>query len=145
MSFWYLQFSQKTNKKIRLHYYGSIKLNCFHSFLGELKTPKRHFEINWPLADLLYSIVVACMWAAVVRSSGGIDQGRLFGFSFKVSKLFSGFILITVFGRSNAELMSYMLKIQILRQLGKVIFNQEYIYSCFQRIKFFLKSFLLQL
>ena len=26
-----------------------LKLNCFRSFLEELKTPKRHFEINWPL------------------------------------------------------------------------------------------------
>ena len=51
MSFWYLRFSQKTNEKIRLYYYGT-----YHSrivlvrFLGELKTPKRHFEINWPLS-----------------------------------------------------------------------------------------------
>ena len=45
MSFSYLQFSQKANEKIRLHYYGTSS-----RFLGVLKTPKRHFEINWPLA-----------------------------------------------------------------------------------------------
>ena len=26
-----------------------LKSNCFHPFLGQLKTPKRHFEINWTL------------------------------------------------------------------------------------------------
>ena len=49
MSFWYLQFSQKTNKKIRLYYYGTSSRIVFVRFLKELKTPKRHFEINWPL------------------------------------------------------------------------------------------------
>ena len=50
MSFWYLQFSQKPNKKIRLYYYGTSIRIVFVRLLGELKTPKRHFEINWPLA-----------------------------------------------------------------------------------------------
>ena len=49
MSFWYLQFSQKTNKKIRLYYYGISSWIVFIRFLGELKSPKRHLEINWPL------------------------------------------------------------------------------------------------
>ena len=53
MSFWYLQFSQKTNEKIRLYYYGTSSRIVFVRFLGELKTPKRHFEINWPLASQL--------------------------------------------------------------------------------------------
>ena len=44
-------FSQKTNENmstwgIILH---SSKVEFFRSFLGELKIPKRHFEINWPL------------------------------------------------------------------------------------------------
>ena len=88
MSFCYLQFSQKTNEKIRLYYYGTssrtrphlrerggghkehavyhvrerlvISHWCKHPtvfvrFLGELKTPKRHFEINWPLDTYLLS------------------------------------------------------------------------------------------
>ena len=42
----YLQFSQKTNEKIRLYYYGTSSRIVFVCFLGELKTPKRHFEIN---------------------------------------------------------------------------------------------------
>ena len=50
MSFWYLQFFQKTNKNIRLYYYGSSSWIVFDHFLGELKTPKSAFEINWPLA-----------------------------------------------------------------------------------------------
>ena len=49
MSFWYLQFSQKTNEKIQLHYYGTSSRIVFVRFLGELKIPKRHFEVNWPL------------------------------------------------------------------------------------------------
>ena len=50
MSFWYLQFSQKTNEKIWLYYYGT-QVELFLFLFGELKTPKRHFEINWPLGD----------------------------------------------------------------------------------------------
>ena len=42
-----LQFSQKTNEKLRLYYYGTSSQIVFVRFLGELKTPKRHFEINW--------------------------------------------------------------------------------------------------
>jgi hypothetical protein len=49
MSFWYLQFSQKTNENFWLYYYGTSSRIVFVRFLGELKTPKRHFEINWPL------------------------------------------------------------------------------------------------
>ena len=49
MSFWYLQFSQKPNEKVRLYYYVTSSRIVFVRFLGELKTPKRHFEINWPL------------------------------------------------------------------------------------------------
>ena len=47
---WYLQFSQKTNEKIWLYYLiGTSCQIVFVCFLGELKTTKRHFEINWPL------------------------------------------------------------------------------------------------
>ena len=46
MSFWYHQFSRTTNEKIRLYYYGTSSLIIFVRFLGELKTPERHFEIN---------------------------------------------------------------------------------------------------
>ena len=37
------------NEKIRIYYYGTSSQIVFVRFLGELKTPKRHFEINWPL------------------------------------------------------------------------------------------------
>ena len=47
--FWYLQFFQKTNKKIRRNYGGTSSRIIFVRFLEELKTKKRHFEINWPL------------------------------------------------------------------------------------------------
>ena len=49
MSFWCLQFSQKTNKKIRLYYYSTSSRVVFVRFLGELKAPSRQFEINWAL------------------------------------------------------------------------------------------------
>ena len=51
MSFWYLQFSQKMNEKNQL--YGTSSRIVFVRFLKELKTPKRHFEINWPLSSTL--------------------------------------------------------------------------------------------
>ena len=38
---------KKTNEKIRLYYYGNSNRIVFVRFLGELKTPKRHFENNW--------------------------------------------------------------------------------------------------
>jgi hypothetical protein len=45
-SFWYLQFFLKMNEKIRPNYYGTSSEIVFVRFLEELKTPKRHFEIN---------------------------------------------------------------------------------------------------
>ena len=33
---------------------GTSSRIVFVHFLGELKTPKRHFEINWPLVDMLH-------------------------------------------------------------------------------------------
>ena len=37
------------NLKIQLYCYGASSRIGFVGFLGELKTPKRNFEINWPL------------------------------------------------------------------------------------------------
>ena len=45
MFFRYLQCSQK----IQLYYYGTSSWIVFVHFLRELNTPKRRFEINWPL------------------------------------------------------------------------------------------------
>ena len=45
--FWYLKFqSQKTNEKVQIYYYGTSSRIVYVHFLGELKTPKRHFEIK---------------------------------------------------------------------------------------------------
>ena len=55
MSFWYLQFSHKMDKKNgknQFYYYGTSSRIVFVHFLGESKTPKRHFEINWPLLNM---------------------------------------------------------------------------------------------
>ena len=38
-----------------------VKLFSF-VFLGELKTPKRHFEINWPLAHEVRKVDTAALW-----------------------------------------------------------------------------------
>ena len=46
MSFWYLQFFLKLNKKIRPNDYGTSSRIVFIRFLEESKTPIRHFEIN---------------------------------------------------------------------------------------------------
>ena len=48
MYFWYLQFFQKTNEKNWPNYYDTSSWIIFVR-LEELKTPKRHFETNWPL------------------------------------------------------------------------------------------------
>ena len=53
MSFWYLQFSQK-GTKIRLYNHGTSSRIIFIRFLGELKTRKGHFEINWPLVVTMH-------------------------------------------------------------------------------------------
>ena len=43
------KFPPKENKRIQFYYYET----CFRLvFWRKLKTPKRHFEINWPLVDL---------------------------------------------------------------------------------------------
>ena len=52
MCFWCLQFSQKTNENNSTWGTIVVKSNIFIRFLGELKVPKRHFEINWPLETL---------------------------------------------------------------------------------------------
>ena len=52
MSFGNLQFSQKTNKTIQLYYNGTSSRIVFVPYLGELKTPRRHFKINWPLGQI---------------------------------------------------------------------------------------------
>jgi hypothetical protein len=56
MSFWYLQFSLKTNEKNWLYYYGTSSRIVFVHFLGELKTPKRYFEINLPLSAEIFCL-----------------------------------------------------------------------------------------
>ena len=48
-----LQFAQKMNKKFRHYYYGTSRRIVFIHFFWELKTPKRHFEINWPLGQCI--------------------------------------------------------------------------------------------
>ena len=53
MSFWFLQFSQKTNETNSTLLLWYLKSNCF-CFVGELKTQKGHFEIKRTLVDMLH-------------------------------------------------------------------------------------------
>ena len=52
MSFWYLQFFQKTNEKIRPNYYGTSSQTVFVRFFEEFEdTKKKHFETNFRYQD----------------------------------------------------------------------------------------------
>ena len=51
MYFWCLQFSQITNENNSTWGTIVVKSNFFVRFLGELKIPKRNFEINWLLVS----------------------------------------------------------------------------------------------
>ena len=54
---------KKRTKRNRLYYYtyyGTSSWIVFVCFLGELKTPKRHFEINWPLGCTLVCSWIIC-------------------------------------------------------------------------------------
>ena len=44
MSFWYLQFSQKTNEKIRLYYYDTSGRLVFVRFLEEIEDTQKTFR-----------------------------------------------------------------------------------------------------
>ena len=58
MSFWCLQFSQKTNENNSTWGTIVVKSNFFVHFFGrieEMKIPKRHFEINWPLSTVFWT------------------------------------------------------------------------------------------
>ena len=54
MSFWYLQFSQKTNENNSTWGTMVVKSNSFVRFLGEFKIPNRHFENNGPLDQAVW-------------------------------------------------------------------------------------------
>ena len=74
MPFWYLQFSQQTNKNFDfITMVPQVKLFLF-IFLEELKTSKRHFEINWHLIQnqnifhcILYRISLSIFCISVKR------------------------------------------------------------------------------
>ena len=55
---------KERTKKNQLYYYGTSSRIVFVHCLGELKTSKRHFEINWPLVcaaeNMLF--IVAAQW-----------------------------------------------------------------------------------
>ena len=66
MSFWCLKFFQKPNKKIRPTMV-SLSQIVFIRFLEQLKTPKRHFEINW-LVISTSKMTLACLIFSQERS-----------------------------------------------------------------------------
>ena len=54
MVFWVGDFLQKTNENKSTWGIIVAKLNSFVHFLEEIDDPKKHFEINWPLASTHY-------------------------------------------------------------------------------------------
>ena len=38
-------------------------------FLGELKTPKRHIEINWPLNEMCFFLKEICSWKKSITTA----------------------------------------------------------------------------
>ena len=62
MSFWCFEFFLKTNENNSTWGIIAVKAFFFFFFLEEFKTPKRHFEVNWPLVSLLKvnSVQEAC-------------------------------------------------------------------------------------
>ena len=71
MSFWCLQFSQKTNENNST--WGTVVVEFFIYFLGELKIPKRHFEINWPLWQAAWR-ALATLWGELYYSYHWVPQ-----------------------------------------------------------------------
>ena len=51
---WYLQVSQNIKQKKSSLLLWYLKSNCFRLYFGRMKTPIRHFEINWPLQKQLH-------------------------------------------------------------------------------------------
>ena len=58
MFFGFIDFLQKTNEQIRLHYYDTSGWLVFLRFLDEIEDTKKHFEINWPLLIQKYFFVL---------------------------------------------------------------------------------------
>ena len=47
-----------------------VKSNFFIPYFGELKIPKRHFEINWPLADQIMDLRTQSVIMGNLRAKG---------------------------------------------------------------------------
>ena len=88
MTFLYSQFSQNLNKKIQLNHYNTLGRLVFVHFLGELKTSKRHFEINWPLkTSFCYSWKKSLNWQNIFHFI--LLKVKLFKMSWKDTILFA--------------------------------------------------------
>ena len=63
MFFWCLSFSPKNEQKqFDSRYHSIVKSNFFGCSLGEMKIPKRCFEIHWPLLTNSFSSVFQSIW-----------------------------------------------------------------------------------
>ena len=82
-------FFQKTNEQIRLYY---ILVNLF-SFVvwKKVKTPKRHFEIIWPLRNFSFNIKQATNDNEWYESAAGV---LLLTHPSQISQSMHGYILI---------------------------------------------------
>ena len=109
MSFWCLLFSQKRNENNSTRGTIVVKSNFFVRFFGELKIPKRHFEINWPLEE--EEILIVSIWALWIICFMYLHLIFKFLRHHIMFKIFlnSHFIFTFLFTR-------YFFNIQILRQ-----------------------------
>ena len=72
---------KKEQKQFNLRYHGS-KVDFFVRLLEELKIPKRHFEINWPLVRPLRVIVMRLKTIPLVNSDQKKRKHSYFGQTF---------------------------------------------------------------
>ena len=76
---------KKQTKIIRLEVLTIVvKSNFFFRFLGELKIPKRHFEINWPLVKARNSTTVI----SFNQVSAMLEKNRQFSLKFLIQQVF---------------------------------------------------------
>ena len=76
MSFWYLQFSKKNERKNSTLLLWYLKLNCFRLFWGIIEdTKKTKFEINWPLNGQPQNLV--SWWPKLLNSQSMFWKSNL--------------------------------------------------------------------
>ena len=84
-SFWCLQILPKKNENNSTWGTIVVKSNFFVRFLGELKIPKRHFEINWPFLVKARNSTTVISFNQV---SAMLEKNRQFSLKFLIQQVF---------------------------------------------------------